>query len=66
MFDNMAAASPTVVGGLIFCSSATPHLGSLFPLFHVPYIQLGFELTATYKSGEKNMVSNDLHINVAS
>ena len=22
------------VGGLIFCISATPHLGSLFPLFH--------------------------------
>ena len=30
----MSAASPTVVGGLIFCISATPHLGSLFPLFH--------------------------------
>ena len=30
----MAAASPTVVGGLIFCISAIPHLGSLFPLFH--------------------------------
>ena len=30
----MSAASPTVVGGLIFCISATPHLGCLFPLFH--------------------------------
>ena len=30
----MSAASPTVVGGLIFCISATPQLGSLFPLFH--------------------------------
>ena len=30
----MSAASPSVVGGLIFCISATPNLGSLFPLFH--------------------------------
>ena len=30
----MSATSPTVVGGLIFCISATPHPGSLFPLFH--------------------------------
>ena len=30
----MSAASPTIVGGLIFCISATPHLGSLFPLLH--------------------------------
>merc|ERR1711994_1159372 len=30
----MSAISPTVVGGLIFCISATPHPGSLFPLFH--------------------------------
>ena len=30
----MSAASPTVVGGLIFCISATPPPGSLFPLFH--------------------------------
>ena len=30
----MSAASPTVVGGLIFSISATPQLGSLFPLFH--------------------------------
>ena len=33
----MSATSPTVVGGLIFCISATPHLGSLFPLFHGLY-----------------------------
>ena len=32
----MSAASPTVVGGLIFCISGTPQLGSLFPLFHGP------------------------------
>ena len=31
----MSAASPTVVGGLIFCISATPQPGCLFPLFHV-------------------------------
>ena len=30
----MSAASPTVVGGLIFCISATPQPGCLFPLFH--------------------------------
>ena len=30
----MYAASSIVVQGLIFCISATPHLGSLFPLFH--------------------------------
>ena len=30
----MSATSPTVVGGLIFCISATPHLGTSFPLFH--------------------------------
>ena len=30
----MYAASPTDVGGLIFCISAFPHPGSLFPLFH--------------------------------
>merc|ERR1711994_1062156 len=30
----MSATSPTNVGGLIFCISATPHPGSLFPLFH--------------------------------
>ena len=33
----MSAASPTVVGGLIFCISAPPHLGCLFPLFHGVY-----------------------------
>ena len=37
----MSAASPTVVGGLIFCISATPQLGSLFPLFH-DYIKVDF------------------------
>ena len=37
----MSAASPTVVGGLIFCNSATPHLGSLFPLFHVTNTRWG-------------------------
>ena len=30
----MSAASPTVGGGLIFCISATPQPGCLFPLFH--------------------------------
>ena len=34
MFDNTAAACPIVVGGLIFCISATPQPGCLFPLFH--------------------------------
>ena len=37
MFDNTAAPSPAVVGGLIFCISATPHLGTSFPLFHEGY-----------------------------
>ena len=39
----MSATSPTVVGGLIFCISATPHPGSLFPLFHGPVIGLGYK-----------------------
>ena len=43
----MSAASPTVVGGLIFCISATPQLGSLFPLFHAYIIHTGFILTAS-------------------
>ena len=37
LFDNMAAACLLhlpIVEGLIFCISATPHLGSSFPLFH--------------------------------
>ena len=41
MFDNTAAASLLhlpVVGGLIFCNSATPPLGTSFPLFHGPSI----------------------------
>ena len=37
----MSATSPTVVGGLIFCISATPHPGSLFPLFHASGVRPG-------------------------
>ena len=40
----MSAASPTVVGGLIFCISATPQPGCLFPLFHdFTTLQMGFK-----------------------
>ena len=35
----MSAASPTVGGGLIFCISATPQPGCLFPLFHASKAQ---------------------------
>ena len=38
----MSAASPTVVGGLIFCISATPQPGCLFPLFHDDTTLLNF------------------------
>ena len=34
LFDNTAAACLPVVGGLIFCISATPQPGCLFPFFH--------------------------------
>ena len=45
----MSAASSTVVGGLIFCISATPHPGSLFPLFHV--------FTRSHPGKQTNVVS---------
>ena len=44
----MSATSPTVVGGLIFCISATPHLGTSFPLFHAPR-HLASNLTFTLR-----------------
>ena len=55
LFDNTAAACLLhlpVVEGLIFCISATPHLGTSFPFFHgavpadirVKYVYLPVEL----------------------
>ena len=41
MFYNIFYLHLPVVEGLIFCISATPHLGTSFPLFHVTSADTG-------------------------
>ena len=53
----MSAASPTDVGGLIFCISATPQPGSLFPIFHAWYSLAIVSKTKLWLKSSDNSIS---------